>query len=78
MIRVERIYRSNPTTNDIVERVERICGSNPTTNNIVEKLEDRLNDIVGNGGKIMQILEVGDNYTTNHYTVIYEDRRSRA
>lgn len=61
MIRVERIYRSNPTTNDIVE-----------------KLEDRLNNIVGNGGKIMQILEVGDNYITNHYTVIYEDRRGRA
>lgn len=61
MIRVERIYRSNPTTNDIVE-----------------KLEDRLNDIVGNGGKIMQILEVGDNYTTEHFTVVYEDRRGRA
>ena len=61
MIRVERIYRSNPTTNDIVE-----------------KLEDRLNDIVGNGGRIMQILEVGDNYITEHFTVVYEDRRSRA
>ena len=61
MIRVERIYRSNPTTNDIVE-----------------KLEDRLNDIVGNGGRIMQILEVGDNYITEHFTVVYEDRRGRA
>lgn len=61
MIRVERIYRSNPTTNDIVE-----------------KLEDRLNDIVRNGGRIMQILEVGDNYITEHFTVVYEDRRGRA
>lgn len=61
MIRVERIYRSNPTTNDIVE-----------------KLEDRLNDIVENGGRIMQILEVGDNYITEHFTVVYEDRRGRA
>ena len=61
MIKVERIYRSNPTTNDIVE-----------------KLEDRLNDIVGNGGRIMQILEVGDNYITEHFTVVYEDRRGRA
>ena len=59
-------------------RVERICRSNPTTNDIVEKLEDRLNDIVGNGGRIMQILEVGDNYTTEHFTVVYEDRRGRA
>lgn len=61
MIKVERIYRSNPTTNDIVE-----------------KLEDRLNDIVGNGGRIMQILEVGDNYITERFTVVYEDRRGRA
>lgn len=59
-------------------RVERICRSNPTTNDIVEKLEDRLNDIVGNGGRIMQILEVGDNYITEHFTVVYEDRRGRA
>lgn len=58
-------------------RVERIYRSNPTTNDIVEKLEDRLNDIVGNGGRIMQILEVGDNYITEHFTVVYEDRRGR-
>lgn len=68
MIRVERIYRSNPTT----------MASLSSKNDIVEKLEDRLNDIVGNGGRIMQILEVGDNYITEHFTVVYEDRRGRA
>lgn len=68
MIRVERICRSNPMT----------IASLSSKNDIVEKLEDRLNDIVRNGGRIMQILEVGDNYTTEHFTVVYEDRRGRA
>lgn len=61
-------------------KVEKVCNRRTfdiQDGEIAKKLEEKLNEIVGNGGKIMQILEVGDNYTTNHYTVIYDDRRNK-
>lgn len=59
-------------------KVEKVHSTSSNRNDADERLEERLNEIVGDGGKIMQILEVGDNYTTNHYTVIYEDWRKRS
>lgn len=58
-------------------KVEKVHGTSFNSNDADERLEERLNEIVGDGGKIMQILEVGDNYITNHYTVIYDDRRNK-
>ena len=36
-------------------------------------LEDVLNDIARTGGEILHITECGENYISNHYTVIYKE-----
>lgn len=58
MIKVKTVYKPNMTA---------------VSESAADVLEDALNDIVRTGGEILHITECGENYISNHYTIIYKE-----